>query len=81
MKKTEAYSVFDTFIDYNTFNTELNYSNKWRLKVAVNIKCQNSERSFEPDHDKTNKITCAPNEDSDQPGHPLNALNGKPRLI
>ena len=21
-------------------------------------------------HDKTNKITCAPSEDSDQPGHP-----------
>ena len=25
---------------------------------------------FEPPHDKTNKMTCAPNEDSDQPGHP-----------
>ena len=24
---------------------------------------------FEPPHDKTNKITCAPSEDSDQPGH------------
>ena len=23
-----------------------------------------------PPHDKTNKITCAPSEDSDQPGHP-----------
>ena len=26
---------------------------------------------FEPEHDKTNKMTCAPSEDSDQPGHPL----------
>ena len=26
--------------------------------------------SFEPHQDKTNKITCAPSEDSDQPGHP-----------
>ena len=25
---------------------------------------------FEPPHDKTNKIACAPSEDSDQPGHP-----------
>ena len=27
-------------------------------------------KSFEPVHDKTNKTTCAPSEDSDQPGHP-----------
>ena len=25
---------------------------------------------FEPPHDKTNKMACAPREDSDQPGHP-----------
>ena len=25
---------------------------------------------FEPLHDKTNKMACAPSEDSDQPGHP-----------
>ena len=25
---------------------------------------------FEPQHDKTNKITCSPSEDSNQPGHP-----------
>ena len=24
----------------------------------------------EPQHDKTNKLTCAPSENSDQPGHP-----------
>ena len=29
---------------------------------------------YEPPHDKTNKMACAPSEDSDQPGHP-------PRLI
>ena len=23
-----------------------------------------------PPHDKTNKVTCAPSKDSDQPGHP-----------
>ena len=32
------------------------------------------EEYYEPPHDKTNKMTCAPNEDSDQPGH-------QPRLI
>ena len=25
---------------------------------------------FEPPHDKTNNMTCAPSKDSDQPGHP-----------
>ena len=25
---------------------------------------------FEPPRDKTNKMACAPSEDSDQPGHP-----------
>ena len=32
------------------------------------------ERHFEPPHDKTNKMSCVPSADSDQPGHP-------PRLI
>ena len=27
-------------------------------------------RSDEPPRDKTNKMACAPSEDSDQPGHP-----------
>ena len=26
--------------------------------------------THEPPHDKTNKMACAPNEDSDQAGHP-----------
>ena len=26
--------------------------------------------AYEPHRDKTNKMACAPNEDSDQPGHP-----------
>ena len=33
-------------------------------------------------HDKTNKMTCAPSEDSDQPGHPTNLSScGQRRLI
>ena len=29
---------------------------------------------FEPPHKKTNKMACAPSEDSDQPGHPSSLL-------
>ena len=35
----------------------------------------------EPPHDKTNKMICAPSEDSDQPGHPPNLIRRMPRLI
>ena len=27
-------------------------------------------KKIEPEHDKTNKMTCSPGKDSDQPGHP-----------
>ena len=30
-----------------------------------------SHSKYEPPHDKTNKMACAPSEDSDQPGHPV----------
>ena len=30
---------------------------------------------YEPSHDKTNKMTCAPSEDSDQPGHPPSLIS------
>ena len=29
---------------------------------------------IEPPYDKTNKMECAPSEDSDQPGHPPNLI-------
>ena len=32
--------------------------------------CRVADIPFEPPHDKTNKMACAPSEDSDQPGHP-----------
>ena len=32
------------------------------------------EETFEPAQDKTNKMTCAPSEDSDQPGHPASLI-------
>ena len=31
--------------------------------------CKIQNKYFEPPHDKTNKMACAPSEDSDQPGH------------
>ena len=30
---------------------------------------------FDPAHDKTNKMACAPSEDSDQPGHPPSLIS------
>ena len=30
---------------------------------------------YEPPHDKTNKMACAPSEDSDQPGHPPSLIS------
>ena len=46
-------------------------------KYEVHRKSSNCDNHFiydtgkfiEPPHDKTNKMTCAPSEDSDQPGH------------
>ena len=35
-----------------------------QTKYNINI------HKHEPPHDKTNKMSCAPSEDSDQPGHP-----------
>ena len=32
------------------------------------------ENETEPPHDKTNKVVCAPSEDSDQPGHSLSLI-------
>ena len=30
--------------------------------------------TYEPHHDKTNKMACAPSEDSDELGHPLSPI-------
>ena len=45
----------------------LNYFTLSLLKLDRNDSWQNR---LEPLHDKTNKMACAPSEDSDQPGHP-----------
>ena len=36
-----------------------------------NLACVTCDPSSNPHRDKTNKMACAPSEDSDQPGHPL----------
>ena len=35
---------------------------------------------FEPPHDKTNKMTCAPSRDLDQPGHSLSLISWGPNV-
>ena len=43
-----------------------------RLSWGLSVPCQSSQ--FEPSHDKTNKMTCAPSEDTDQTGHPRSLI-------
>ena len=39
-------------------------------KIAGYVLVQSKEMvRYEPPHNKTNKMACAPSEDSDQPGH------------
>ena len=59
-----------------------NLSGTWLLHCLLSWSMPKLIKWFELQHDKTNKMTCVPSEDSDQPGHPpsLNclrcALNG-----
>ena len=47
-------------------------------QAGLNLNCSQTPKTgfvvkwlmYEPPHDKTNKMICAPREDSDQPGHP-----------
>ena len=47
----------------NIFNSTSVISGQWKNEALSN------KVSFEPVHEKTNKMTCAPSEDSDEPGH------------
>ena len=47
---------------------KINYKPTTSMRKSHWKKCFNT--AFEPPHDKTNKMVCAPSEDSDQPGHP-----------
>ena len=39
------------------------------------------KKHFEPPHDKTNKMTFVPSEDSDQPGHPPSLISLRLRSV
>ena len=43
-------------------------------KIAALLWHQEEEKKNEPPHDKTNKMTCAPSKDSDQPRHMPNLI-------
>ena len=57
-----------------------------RFHIGLCAKCKNvmkcicaayidtRKKHFEPHHDKPNKMTFVPSEDSDQPGHPPNLI-------
>ena len=42
---------------------------KTKTNVKILLKTDIKIQTFEPPNDKTNKMTCAPGKDSDQPGH------------
>ena len=45
------------------------------LKLESKPETDNLKRTeFQPPNDKTNTMTCAPSEDSDQPEHPPNLI-------
>ena len=48
---------------------------KLALKYHPDRNPEDPEKVFEPQHDKTNKVACAPSEDSDQPGHPPSLIS------
>ena len=50
------------------------YREKWEILLNYQQKPTFNVR-YELPHDKTNKMACAPNEDSDQPGHPPSLIS------
>ena len=46
-----------------------------RLVESVVIVSDLLEKKHEPPRDNTNKLTCAPSENSDQPGHPPSLIS------
>ena len=48
---------------------------KQKQKFFLRRLTELNPRQFEMQHDKTNKIACAPSKDSDQPGHPPSLIS------
>ena len=52
------------------------FAARWSSPQAWNLHVLHTLGSInEPPHDKTIKVTCAPSEDSDQPGHPPSLIS------
>ena len=66
----------------NYCNMPIDFHEKWtilkwktkRLKRPLKQLISLISSSNETPHDKTNKMSCTPSEDSDQPGHPPNLI-------
>ena len=52
----------------------MSYSCCMLFVTLFNKSTRGSKICYEPSRDKTNKMACAPSEDSDQPGHPLSLI-------
>ena len=50
--------------------TKLAWKSSYLTKTIKGSAACHHKKLWEPPHDKTNKMACAPSEDSDQPGHP-----------
>ena len=55
--------------NYSGFIYLINFA-IYQLLQYQNQECPSGKKQNEPHRDKTNKMACAPSEDSDQPGHP-----------
>ena len=68
----DSYYITDILCVQRIHNQQISNS-LWQLSFLI---CFHSfsHRKFEPPHDKTNKMACAPNEDVDQPGHPASLI-------
>ena len=55
----------------NTFIHIQTSANKQRIHMKHDL----IDKLYEPKHDKSNKMTCEPSEDSDQPGHPPSLIS------
>ena len=54
----------------NTYSLFLSMNPKPKNQDFVRLKDKLKKVLYEPPHAKTNKMACAPREDSDRPGHP-----------
>ena len=63
-------------LDQQSFQTNVCLDQNKCLRVSALEKrgMVGSALLFEPSHDKTNKVACAPSKDSDQPGHPTSLI-------